>query len=367
LSVSGKREARYFPTKAAGEEFIAEFKQDRNEHGKQAVTSEERHWITFLRRELGNMDLVPEVVRHWKRTASESITKTSVRSAVDAFSKARLPGVSKRTESDIKWRLNALAEHFAGRCIHELASGDLENFLAKYEEGWSRRSFFKRIKPLFAYARRHRMIAVDPVEMLVPPEVPSAKKAVYTPKQFQDLLLEAQTVKTPHLLAFCALSGFGFLRTSELVRLYHGEQILEWEDINWEQERIHVREEVGKATRRRSGNERFVPMRKELVKWLSESRRLYERTERKVQRPIVPLFHGEFAKQWRALHTAAEVPIIHNGLRRSAISHALAADPELGVVQAARWAGSSESTVKRHYLENLTPEQGKAWFEVVMV
>jgi hypothetical protein len=81
----------------------------------------------------------------------------------------------------------------------------------------------------------------------------------------------------------------------------------------------------------------------------------------------VPLFHGEFSKQWRALHAKAKVPIIHNGLRRSAISHALAADPELGVVQAARWAGSSEATVKRHYIESLTPEEGRAWFEVVMI
>jgi site-specific recombinase XerD len=187
---------------------------------------------------------------------------------VDAFQKARLPSVSKRTESDIKWRLDAFQKHFSERCMHEISSGDLENFLDRYEEGWSRRSFFKRIKPLFAYARRHRMLAVDPVELLVPPEVPSAKKAVYTAEQFQKLLLEAQptiTSPTPHLLAFCALSGFGFLRTSELVRLYHEENVLEWSDIDWKQKRIHVREEVGKATRRRSGNERFVPMRQELI------------------------------------------------------------------------------------------------------
>lgn len=368
-SATGKREARYFSTKAAGEEFIAEFKAERSEHGKQTVTADERNWIAFLRRELGDIDLVPEVVRHWKRTAGEAIAKTSVKTAVAAFTKARLPGVGKRTESDIKWRLNALSAHFEGRSMHEIAAGDLENFLAKYEEGWSRRSFFKRIKPLFAYARRHRMIAVDPIEMLVPPEIPSAKKAVYTAEQFQQLLNWSEAFEDdPYLMPFCALSGFGFLRSSELIRLYHGEHVLEWRDIDWKNKRIRVREEVGKATRRRSGNDRLIPMRDELVKWLSEAKRMSEEVRKvKLQGPIVPVFHGEFAKKWRAVHVKAEVPIIHNGLRRSAISHALAADPELGVVQAARWAGSSEATVKRHYLESLTPEEGRAWFEVSFI
>jgi len=53
------------------------------------------------------------------------------------------------------------------------------------------------------------------------------------------------------------------------------------------------------------------------------------------------------------------------------IGRAVALKPEfaeahndLGVVQAARYAGNSETTIRKHYLERLTPEDGKAWFAV---
>ena len=114
-------------------------------------------------------------------------------------------------------------------------------------------------------------------------------------------------------------------------------------------ERIHVRETVGKSTRRRSGNERFIPLNRYVMNWLSLAG---ERDGR-----IVPVMHTEFAEKMRALHKAAGVPSIHNGLRRSAISHYLAAYPETGIGQLALWAGTSEAT-------KLTPEVGETWFKI---
>ena len=66
----------------------------------------------------------------------------------------------------------------------------------------------------------------------------------------------------------------------------------------------------------------------------------------------------------RKLHTAANVKALHNGLRRSAISHYLAANPEAGIGPLARMAGTSEATIKKHYLESLTPEEGAEWFQM---
>jgi hypothetical protein len=63
------------------------------------------------------------------------------------------------------------------------------------------------------------------------------------------------------------------------------------------------------------------------------------------------------------MHAKLNIAPVHNGLRKSCISYALAADNDLGVVQAARYAGNSETTIRKHYLE-LTPEDGKAWFAV---
>jgi hypothetical protein len=79
----------------------------------------------------------------------------------------------------------------------------------------------------------------------------------------------------------------------------------------------------------------------------------------------VPFSAKKFGELWRKLTNTAKVPRIDNGLRHSAISYALAADPELGVVQVSRYAGNSEKTVKKHYLRLLKPEQGKKWFAVL--
>jgi hypothetical protein len=193
--------------------------------------------------------------------------------------------------------------------------------------------------------------------LLKAPETPRASKLVYTGEQFHDLLYVADVSDPYYLLPFLVLSGFGWIRTSEMVRLYASEQVLTWEDIDWKKKRIHIREEVGKSTRRKSGNERFVPMDKYLRNWLS----IYIG---KHSGPIVPDMHKEFAENMRKLHKVAEVPAIHNGLRRSAISHYLAAHPETGIGQLARLAGTSEATIKAHYLEALTPEAGAEWFKI---
>ena len=356
LSPLKKRETRYFGTKEEAEKDLAAFERDRTEHGKSAVTAAERRWIGFAKDKLGSLDILPEVIRHWQRTGSGAITPTSVSSAVEAFKAIQFKRVGDRTKSDIRYRLGAFATHFHGRQMHQINAGELETFIEGYDAAWSRRSFYKRLLPLFAHALRHRLIAENPMLLLKAPETPRASKLVYTGEQFHTLLSVADVSDPVYLLPFLVLSGFGWIRTSEMVRLYASEQVLTWEDLDWKRHRIHIREQVGKSTRRKSGNERWVPMDKYLRNWLS----IYIG---KHKGPIVPDMHKKFAEHMHKLHAAAEVPAIHNGLRRSAISHYLAAHPETGIGQLARLAGTSEATVKAHYLEALTPEAGQEWFK----
>src|SRR6516225_8713622 len=187
LSRSGKREGQYFRSEADAKEFAAGFQEEREEFGRLALTPTERYYVALAKSELGDLSQLPEAIRHFKQTAGSYITRTDVKDAVARFVKARLPDVSRRTASDVRWRLDRFAEVFAGRGMHELSAGDIENFLGDYS-GWSRRSFFKRLRPFFDYAVRHRWVAENPVSLLKPPDVPSAKKAVYTASQLTDLL-----------------------------------------------------------------------------------------------------------------------------------------------------------------------------------
>jgi hypothetical protein len=69
-------------------------------------------------------------------------------------------------------------------------------------------------------------------------------------------------------LPFIVLSGFCFLRTSELVRRFAAEEVLKWKHILWSEDLIHVPEGVAKSTRRRQGDERFVPLSSAAKDWL---------------------------------------------------------------------------------------------------
>ncbi len=363
LSSTGKRQDKYFDSQKAAEQFIADTLSERTEHGKQAVTAEERQWINFARLELGDLSKLPAVIQHWKRTGSESITGIPVKDAVKEFIASR-DRVGRRTISDIKYRLNTFAEQFGERSMHQIHAGEIEKFINSHKADWSRKSFYKRLRPFFAYGIRHRWISVNPVPLLETPEVRKGKRTVYTADEFQELLLNA-ALTAQELLPLVALKGFAMLRTSELVRLYLSEDVLRWEDILWDENRIHIRETVGKATRRASGNERFVPIIPALRDWLYRFRQ--------ESGFVCPMLHHDLAKPWRKLHGEThneETAItwykvrkpIPNGLRRSAISHRLAAEPELGIVQCARWAGNSEAAIKGFYEELITREEGRKWF-----
>jgi integrase len=357
-SGTGKRVMRYYSSERDALADIRRWQQQVADFGRAAVTPEERQWILFARHQLGNLDILPDVIHHWKLTGAGSITPTLVADAVRKFQDFRLPRLkSRRTQSDIRSRLNQFAKGFDGQYLHQLNAGNIETWLyAQSTKPWTVRSFFKRLRPMFAYAMRQRWIAENPLELLQPPEVPGEIKTVYTVDQI-NALLRHSWYAPPYLAPFLFLTAFAWLRTSELVRLYLSEDALKWEDINWNNKQIHIRETVGKATRRRSGNDRVVPMTDHIMSWLRELPG--DKTGF-----IVPVLHREFAVAMRALHAEANVPMLHNGLRRSAISYYLAIHPETNVGQLAKWAGTSEATVRRHYFQALTPEVGRGWFSL---
>jgi hypothetical protein len=353
----GRREMRYYDTESAALADIRRVEKERKEHGKATVTADERASVHFLRSQIGNLGDLPEIIAHWKATGSGSVQATPVERAVDAFLAHQLPQVRERTQSDIRSRLKAFCRVFQGRMMHSIHSGDIETWLHSYTKPWTRRSYWKRILPLFAYALRHRMIAENPLELLESPKTKRVASKVYTPAQFVSMLEWSQAKSYDVMLPFLALSGLCFIRTAELVRLYSREQVMHWSDILWDRRLVHVRPEVAKETRREN-DERFPPFGE------SFERVMLSHIESKATGMIVPMLHSEFSKLWRRLHSETGIKPIRNGMRKSCISYTLAAMPELGIVKAATYAGSSEATVKKFYLERLTQADGEAWFNL---
>ena len=114
-SGTGKRRTIYFPTEAAALAHVKRSTAERKEHGRSAITAQERTWILFARQQLGTLDTLPEVIAHWRKTGAGSVTPTLVSDAVQAFQVWQLPRVKARTASDIRYRLKAFAAAFDGR------------------------------------------------------------------------------------------------------------------------------------------------------------------------------------------------------------------------------------------------------------
>jgi hypothetical protein len=357
LSDTGKRKDQYFDTQKDAEQFIKSTLGEREEHGKQSVSSEERFWINVARKELGNLDKLREVLDHWKRTGRG--VEMSAKDATEIFiAYEQKAGLSPKTMDDIRWRLRAAGEAFGATPLHQITPGTVEAFIGGFTIGWSQKSFDKRLRPFFAYAHRQRWLMEDPMDELDSPETPREPRAVYRPEDFQ-ALLQASIATDGDVFRFIALSGLAFFRTRELVRRLGNEPVLEWTDVLWDRKEIHVREEVGKHTRR-SSNERFVSLHSSLDHCLEVG------AGKTSSGRIVNCSFTAFRRRVHRVFDKAGVQHIENGLRKSAISYWLAAH-EHGVGEVARWAGNSESSCRKHYLRILTKDQGKAWFNSALV
>jgi len=112
---------------------------------------------------------------------------------------------------------------------------------------------------IFAYGREQRALVLNPFDDIDRPEVAYTVPEILEPAKFKQLLATAEE-EVPELIPFLAMAGFAGLRRSELVREYAEDQVLRWEDINWQKQLITVRHEVAKQTSRKMGNRRFIPM-----------------------------------------------------------------------------------------------------------
>jgi hypothetical protein len=367
FSDTGRRRDRYFDTKRSAEQFISETLGERQEHGKQAVSSEERHWINVARTELGSLDRLREVLDHWSRTG-KGVKPITAHDAAEEFIRDReSENLNPKTLDDIRWRLRRFGKTFGTEELHQITPGSIEAYLKTFPAGWSRKSHYKRLQPLFDFSKRQRWLIADPFDELRPPETGREPRTVYTPEDFGKLLQKAIEFDKD-ICRFIALSGLGFFRTRELVRRLDGEPVLEWSDILWDRKEIHVREEVGKHTRR-SSNERFVPLHHSLGHVLTVSWPFALKPgplDRRAGR-VVDCSLTAFKRRIHKVFTEAGVDFIENGLRKSAISYWLAAHPEHGVGEVARYAGNSEASCRKHYLRILTKAQGEAWFDAAIV
>jgi hypothetical protein len=111
-SPTGKRQRKLFETRDKARDFCGDQKEEQAEHGRSSVTAEDRHYIGLARSELGDLSILPEVLRHWRRTGTGAISAMPVEKAVELFKAIQFKRVGDRTKSD-------------GGCVRPTSGGDL--------------------------------------------------------------------------------------------------------------------------------------------------------------------------------------------------------------------------------------------------
>jgi integrase len=371
-----QRKAYYLKTKSAAEDFrwrIKRWKADQNlpPTDKLEFDETDKQWIAYLRAHIGDLSQLPAIIGHWEKTAKRILNPLSVAQLCDEFIEYRgSKSHNKRTLSDMRHRVGKFADHYGQLKAHEVTTEQFRKFLDSADSPTSSRNDYKVLSVLLRFARERRVITINPLDEIKRPESSHADPGILKPEELGRLLKTADQ-KFPTLLPFVALSGFAGLRTSELVSMYAYEKTLEWKDIIWDKRLIHIRPDVAKTTKRKSGDRRYVPMEDALIHWLEP--------HRKNSGQVVPYAESWFRKLLRGtkkepgkddppscygLFRTAGVKPVDNGLRHSYASYQLAKNGKEGFGRLAVNMGNSEAVIKKHYVEVLTPEDSQAWFGI---
>jgi integrase len=356
-SSTGRRQSKYFLSKNAALEEISRLKAAWHQFGSATFTADERHYLAIARQELaGDLSRLPEVLRHWRLTGPDSITKITVRDAIGKYLENRASqDIARKTIKDTRSALRYFPMPTASyRWLHEVTAADVRAFIDEHE-GSGRRAMYKQVKLFLDWAEAEKLIGVNVIHAIKAPKVQLSEVEVYRPEQYKALLETAER-SYRDLVPFLVLSGFGMMRTGELCHADVTHPTLRWENILYERSIVHVPEAVAKQTRRAAGNRREFPLNDALRHWLEPHRR--------AEGPIVDGSESSFRSRITELFKAASVRRIHNALRKSAISYWIGKNPESGVVTAARFAGNSEATSRRHYVAWITQEAGEAWYAI---
>lgn len=371
-STDGKRRSLYFASlKEANAEIERRINQPASSHIVQ-TTFKEQSLLEECVEALGSEAELRKAVEHYQKTVVSVIKKGTVLEMCEAFlAYQKNQGFSRRTISDDRYRLKEFSRAFGGQRPIHLAPNKINEWINSWPLGANRRNMFKVAHKLMAWAKLNKYVGVDMMEGLKKPKAESAKDILSfgdferiirgcagldplpeLPKGFKPRSgLPIIQDFGPALPAF-VLGGMVGLRTCEYVKIYGAEQTVQWEDVNWNRKWIMVRHGVAKKTRRDS-DLRYPLLCDAAIAWLKPMA--------KPIGPIVELTDSIYREYRRQLCARLGIHIPTNGLRNSFASYGQSFRT-LGEV--AKDMGDLEETARKHYMQTLEPESGRAWFDI---
>ena len=255
ISLSGKRERKFFRTRGEAETFATQQRTRVENYGTSATILSpgqlEEAASAFEQLKPFGVSLGEAIGQYakWRDQAARSVT---FKRLFELFTEAKAKRSAKYLTT-----LKYTFPRFAGlhdKLVSRISARDIDEETA----GMSphvRNTFLRILRTLFNYGIKRDYLAENPVSKLDFESIQNGEVQILSPKDTH-ALMHAAVMEAPDLVAYNALGLFAGVRPYELPRL-------QWDDVDLAEGHILIRAEVSKTGRRR-----IIDISPNLAAWL---------------------------------------------------------------------------------------------------
>jgi Site-specific recombinase XerD len=338
---------RFFKTRAEADAECLRQKTLLERHSRDAIGLSQREMSDFItaRNKLAeygaNINEATEFfVDHQERVRRCNVTVKQL--AGELITAKEHDGHSERYLGDLRSRLARFSRDFGERPIATITVEELDNYLRNLPlSPQSRINYRTCIGTLFSFAKKRRMIELNPIEYTAKPKRIGEAPAIFTVNELRSLLETARRVH-PDVVPMLALGAFAGLRDAEIRRL-------DWSEVDLGRGHIEI-----KAAKAKSARRRIIPIQPNLAAWL--------RPYSGMTGHVVP--EAARGKLDRVRESARLTCWPNNGLRHSFSSYRYAATHDAPRV-AAELGHTSPQMLYSTYRELVLPEEAERYWKTV--
>jgi len=364
ITGTGKRQRRFFSDKKEAEAKIREIKR----HGLDFIHQLESDDVLLsklIKKEYGGSarKAFEALSQHSRMTASVTKRGATIHDAAVEFNKEVEREKNVRTLYKYRSTLRRLTELVGPQMpMVELTREQLDGYLDPFKPG-TRRAQYANVKRFINWSLEKGYLGIDPMAHSKPKDKWGVNNEPLGVEEFRRILFvvaglepaiagEAPTDRYFRLLPYYVLGGLCGMRRAEIISSYASDPVIEWRDINWDRNWIHVRHEVAKQTGAQDQS-RYIPLEASAAEWL---RMIPVRTTQ-----IMEISQSTLQRLNHELLHKLKVEVPDNGLRNGYASWGATFKTPGELAKA---MGDLESTVRRYYIKRREPESGRVWFAI---
>jgi integrase len=260
----------------------------------------------------------------------------------------RQSGRSLLYERTMKQVLGRFMDYTDGaRCIGEITRENVADYVYvknRHVSTTTKRNLLRNLSVLFNFAVKRDYLKLNPVAKIDRPTLLFKKPHVLTPVDFNKLLQTCLKLHWDDRLVVFVLVGFCGIRVEEASRLH-------WSNLHLDKCIVEVPATVAKKASFR--NNVIPPNAMEWLRYVQDKRR----------KGLIVGQH--WRSNLRSAVSFSKIDYHQNSIRHSFCSYALAAGWPLAEVSSYMGHGGGSAMIHTHYRNVVTPEDGKAWFNLV--